>query len=73
MEDEEKKIERVEDKNLEPADPDEPVEDHYVFPLKSFLIVIGVIVTLIIASLSTDFSTSFAMIESKFVVVSFAK
>ena len=48
MEDEEKKIERVEDKNLEPAEPDEPIEDHYVFPLKSFLIVIGVIVTLII-------------------------
>ena len=38
----------VNDPNLEEAAPGEEVNDHYVFPWKGFLIVFGVIITLIV-------------------------
>lgn len=49
MVDEEKKIEEIEkENNLEEAKPEEPLQEHFYFPWKSFIIVFGVIITLII-------------------------
>ncbi len=48
---EEKKVTEEEQKvdpHLEEAEPGEELKDHYVFPLKGFLIFMGVLVTLII-------------------------
>lgn len=48
---EEKKVTKEEQKvdpHLEKAEPGEELKDHYVFPLKGFLIFMGVLVTLII-------------------------
>ena len=49
---EEKKITEEEQKvdpHLEEVEPGEEVKDHYVFPLKGFLIFMGILTTLIIA------------------------
>lgn len=40
--------EEVKDPRLVEPEPGEEVKDHYVFPWKSFLIVFGIIITLII-------------------------
>ena len=37
------------DPHLEEAEPGEELKDHYVFPLKGFLIFMGILLTLIIA------------------------
>ena len=44
------KKEFIENKNpeLEEVQDDEPVKDHYLFPWKGFVIVFGVLITLII-------------------------
>ena len=49
---EEKKVVEEEiktDPQLEDAEPGEELKDHYVFPLKGFLIFLGILITLIVA------------------------
>jgi len=45
--DEKEEIKEVEEAN-EIVDPDEQVGDHYYFPWKGFIIVFGILITLII-------------------------
>ena len=45
MEEEKKPVDKI----LEEAKPDEPQKDHYSFPWKGFVIVMGIIITLMVA------------------------